>query len=115
MEDYGQAALSGARLYTRMLCGKNADEPCALDEAETWQTMMEADRVYLVKGEDKDRPAWYYVLLVDDEDTIVRFKDALNDDIINLENYGRILHSGFGKEPPNDVTYKLKKKYHIKK
>lgn len=73
---------------------------------------MQADLIYLVKGIDAGRNAWYYVLV--DRLKLQLFLKALNDDIIHLENYGKILYSAYGDEPPADVTNKLKGEYGIK-
>ncbi len=62
------------------------------------------DRIYIVRGIDAGRDAWYYVLV--EPWKILSFLAALNDDIIHLENYGQILESGYGKTPPTCVTQK---------
>ena len=99
--------------FTQMLCGRKVTEPCARDTSVTWETQSESERIYRVKGKDKERSAWYYILVVDDDETICKFLEALEDETIDLENYGQILYSGFGEEPPNEVTEKLHKKYNI--
>jgi hypothetical protein len=71
-----------------------------------------ADLIYLVKGVDDNRNAWYYVLV--ERLKLSLFLKALNDDIIHLENYGEILYSAYGDEPPQDITDKLKAEYGIK-
>ena len=70
-----------------------------------------ADLVYLVKGIDDNRSAWYYVLV--ERLKVSLFLKALNDDIIHLENYGKILYSAYGEEPPKDITDKVKEEYGI--
>lgn len=72
---------------------------------------MQADLIYLVKGVDAGRNAWYYVLV--DRLKVQPFLKALNDDIIHLENYGKILYSAYGDEPPEDITKALKEEYGI--
>jgi hypothetical protein len=64
-----------------------------------------AERIYLVKGVDDGRDAWYYVLV--EPRKIPSFQAAHNDDIIHLENYGQILKSGYGEAPPACVTEAL--------
>jgi len=71
-----------------------------------------ADLIYLVKGVDDNRNAWYYVLV--ERLKLSLFLKALNDDIIHLENYGIILSSAYGDEPPQEITDKLKAEYGIK-
>ncbi len=75
------------------------------------QKRMQAELIYLVKGIDAGRNAWYYVLV--DRLKVQLFLKALNDEIIHLENYGKILHSAYGDEPPEDVTLSLKDEYGI--
>lgn len=70
-----------------------------------------AELIYLVKGVDAGRNAWYYVLV--DRIKVQLFLKALNDDIIHLENYGKILFSAYGDEPPEEITNKLKEEYGI--
>ena len=74
-------------------------------------TSSQADLIYLVKGVDDGRNAWYYVMV--ERLKLSLFQKALNDDIIHLENYGVILHSAYGDEPPAEITEDLKKKYGI--
>ncbi len=71
----------------------------------------QADLIYLVKGVDNNRNAWYYVLV--ERLKVQMFLKALNDDIIHLENYGIILYSAYGDEPPEEITNKLKEEYGI--
>ncbi len=71
-----------------------------------------SDLIYLVKGVDQGRNAWYYVLV--ERLKLSLFLKALNDDIIHLENYGEILYSAYGDEPSKEITDKVKKEYGIK-
>lgn len=75
------------------------------------QKRMQAELIYLVKGVDAGRNAWYYVLV--DRLKVQIFLKALNDDIIHLEEYGKILFSAYGDEPPEEITGKLKEEYGI--
>ncbi|MDX2083148.1 MAG: hypothetical protein SFV53_04085 [Rickettsiales bacterium] len=75
------------------------------------QKRMQAELIYLVKGIDAGRKAWYYVLV--DRLKVQLFLKALNDEIIHLENYGKILFSAYGEEPPEDITSSLKDEYGI--
>ena len=67
--------------------------------------------IYLVKGIDVGRKAWYYVLV--EQLKVQIFLKALNDDIIHLEKYGKILYSAYGDEPPASVTDAVKEEYGI--
>ncbi len=75
------------------------------------QKKMQAELIYLVKGVDAGRNAWYYVLV--DRLKVQLFLKALNEEIIHLENYGKILHSAYGDEPPAEITQALKDEYGI--
>ena len=70
-----------------------------------------AKYIYLVKGIDANRKAWYYVLV--EALKVQLFLKALNDDIIHLEHYGKILYSAYGEEPPAHITKALKDEYGI--
>ena len=70
-----------------------------------------AQYIYLVKGVDAGRNAWYYVLV--EKLKVQLFLKALNDDIIHLEKYGKILYSAYGDEPPASVTQLIKDEYGI--
>jgi hypothetical protein len=75
------------------------------------QKKMQAEQIYLVKGIDAGRNAWYYVLV--ERLKVQLFLKALNDDVIHLENYGKILFSAYGDEPPAEITNQLKEEYGI--
>ncbi len=70
-----------------------------------------SDLVYLVKGIDQGRKAWYYVLV--ERIKLQQFLEALNDDIIHLENYGEIICSAYGEDPEQEITDNIKIKYGI--
>ena len=64
-----------------------------------------------MRGKDKGRPAWHYVLLVDDEETIQKFKDKVKSGTLDVADYGQVLKSGWGKDPPNEVKDWIDKQY----
>ena len=101
---------------TDIRCGKRFEEPCALPSEYTWHKWDENHRVFLVRGNDRGRPAWHYVLLVDDEETIKIFKektqgDAAGTQSIDVTNFGQVIKSGWGKDPPNEVKDWIDKNY----
>ena len=68
----------------------------------------EADRIFLVKGDDRGRPAWYYVLILDDDEKMRLFTEKIQktNDVersIDLTKYGQVLESGWGEDPPNII------------
>ena len=101
---------------TVIRCGKKFEGPCALSPEFTWHKWHANQRVYLVRGKDRGRPAWHYVLLIDDEETIKIFKEktqgeAAGTETIDINNFGEVLKSGWGKEPPNQVRDWIEKNY----
>ena len=89
--------------FTEINCNKLPDETCALSPRFTFQDQRNVDRIYLVRGKDRGRPAWHYVLLVDDPETIRTFKEKIQGGNIELSDYGVVLKSGLGQEPPQEV------------
>jgi hypothetical protein len=103
-----QKAQEKGNAITDLVNNKQAEAEKQIDP----QKKMQADLIYLVKGIDAGRNAWYYVLV--ERLKLQLFLKALNDDIIHLENYGKILFSAYGDEPPVEITNKLKEEYGIK-
>ena len=93
---------------TAVTCGRTFDEECKYLSNFTYQRDYEGKRIFLVRGNDKGRPAWHYLLLVDDEETIRIFKEKTQGELkgklnIDLTDFGQVLKSGFGEEPPKSV------------
>ena len=102
--------------FTRVRCKNKIDEPCTMAPGSTWQRWSTAERLFVVRSNDRGRPVWYYVLVVDDEDTIRILKDKTQGDnagkhTTNLEDYGKVLKSGWGEDPPNEMEEWIKKNY----
>lgn len=71
----------------------------------------EKDLIYLVKGKDAGSSAWYYILVKLEQ--LNYFLVALDDDIIHLENHGKIISSAYGEKPSESVTKNIKQQYGI--
>lgn len=114
-EKYGKKSGSGTVAEKVKQDGKSSIKDLAekksSNSVEQSAKSANADLVYLVKGIDDNRSAWYYVLV--ERLKVSLFLKALNDDIIHLENYGKILYSAYGEEPPKEVTDKVKEEYGI--
>ncbi|XP_013380832.1 ankyrin-2-like [Lingula anatina] len=65
--------------------------------------------VYKVWGKDRERPACHYVLVK--RKLFADFSVKLNVTILDVEDYGKVLHSGWGKEPPDDIVKKIQETY----
>ena len=95
---------------------KTIDEPCTLQPHYTWKNVGEGKRLHLVRGEDQGRPAWHYLLIEDVIDIQSNFEAHFAEGnmyagSIKLTNYGKILASGFGENPPNEITDKINEEY----
>jgi hypothetical protein len=68
------------------------------------------DQIFLVRGKDTHgRTAWYYVLV----DRVKRdsFKGKAGVPFLRLTDYGQILHSGFGANPPESIIQLMEEEY----
>ena len=88
---------------------KSIDDPCTFKPGYTWHKFCIRERTYIVCGKDHGRPAWHYVLVVDDQDIMDKFKEKIASGNINVADYGQVLKSGWEKDPPNDVQEEMEK------
>ena len=44
-----------------------------------------------------------HIVVVDDQDTIDKFLEKVASGNVNVDDYGQVLESGWGQDPPNDV------------
>lgn len=65
--------------------------------------------VYLVRGKDAGRAAWHYVLI--DKMKLPLFKQKLKSGSLDVSEYGKILYSGWGDNPPEEIVEEIKKQY----
>ena len=102
---------------SKLHCGSmTIDEPCTLQPHHTWKKVGEGNRLRIVRGKDQDGLAWHYILLEDDIDIQNNFEahyaeGGTHTGTIDLTNYGKILESGFGENPPNDIKDRIEKEY----
>ena len=113
----GQHINSVDQYVTSIKCtNKSIDKPCTLGPSETWRNLLNSERIFLVRGEDRGRRAWHYVLVVDDEETLQIFKEKTQGEnagkhTVNVADYGQVLKSGWGEKPPNDVKEWMMENY----
>jgi hypothetical protein len=91
--------------------GLTFEDPCALTENYTWHKKSEAERTYLVRGKDKGRPAWHYVLVVDDDETLEMFHTHVKSGNVDVSNFGYVVKSGWGQDPPKAVREEIDQMY----
>ena len=87
--------------------GATFEDPCSLPHDYTWHKKSEGERVRLARG----KQAWHYILLVDNEETMDMYNAKMKSDNINLDDYGKILKSGWGQDPSDEVQEWIKEKY----
>ena len=99
--------------FTCVRCNNKINEPCTMAPGSTWQRWSTAERLFIVRGKDRGQPAWHYVLLVDDEDTITAFHKKTNKGSLDVANYGKVIKSGWGQDPPNDLREQMQRTYNV--
>ena len=90
---------------------KTIDEPCTIQPHHTWKKVSERKRIRIVRKKDQGRPVWYFILLEDDIELQSNFEAQICTGTIELTNYGKILESGWGENPPNDIKDKINEEY----
>ena len=99
---------------TGLTCYRGPDESCCSDEALknwTWQEALN-DRLWksvqIVRLSDQGRPTWHYLLLSDkSEEYKKRFWERVKSGSINLTEWGYIIASGEGTDPPRETLNKV--------
>lgn len=95
-------------------CESKADQCCQFSDAQyTWENwiLRPGDRVHVVHCKDRptNKPAWQYVLV--DEEKLEKFLEQIKTSNINGADYGEVLYSGLGKDPPQEMEDKINKKF----
>ena len=85
--------------FTNIQCRR--EEECEVPAHHTWMDRaINSPYVFLVRGKDGDKPAWHYVLV--DKEKVEQFKAKIKTGNIDVANYGKVLYSGWGKDPPKE-------------
>lgn len=92
-------------------CNKKHDEPCEVDRSEySWaDRVFNGSLLYCVRGKDRGKPAWHYVLV--DEEKEGAFKDKLKTGSVDVADYGKVLKSGWGEDPPKPIKDTMQKRF----
>lgn len=82
---------------------------------QSFTRLVESGRsnlVYLVRGTANGRRTWTYLLVHPLK--LIPFKAKLGDGTgtIDLADYGRVLESGWGEDPPASIQEKIASEYH---
>ena len=69
------------------------------------------EQLYIVRGRDKDKAAWYCVQV--DKMKLPAFQADMKSkpDIIHLDSYGKVLYSGWGDNPPQDILDAIRNEF----
>ena len=65
-----------------------------------------SERIYLVRGKDREKLAWHYVLVK--KALLPLFLRRANGGRLDVADFGRVLESGWGKDPPEDIRKSIK-------
>jgi hypothetical protein len=65
--------------------------------------------VYLVKGKDAGKAAWHYVLI--DRLKLSLFEQKLRKGSLDVAEFGRVLYSGWGENPPAEIVRAVESQY----
>ena len=109
----GQTTVSGD--FRMIRCQRQPSELCDIDSDCTWTdrllTNFDWMRVFMitVRVKEQSQPAWHYVLV--NEEKVQLFTKQAKTGIIDVAEYGKILYSGWGKEPPEDIKLKMGLRY----
>jgi len=76
--------------------------------AEKFKSSL-GELVYLVRGKDKGREAWHYVFLQKTKSSL--FLAKLRQGSLDVADYGEVLYSGWGKNPPESIVQKIKERF----
>jgi hypothetical protein len=66
-------------------------------------------KVFLVRGKDNGRPAWHYVLVSKESEAELKKQKAGTN--IDVADYGKIIKSGWGEEPSDEVKREIEEEY----
>ena len=102
----GQQGVAGD--FRMIRCNNNPDEQCEYNHPnQTWTNKLWlSNLVFLVRGKDRGKNCWHYVLV--DEDKVEQFKEKVKTSgNIDVANYGKTLYSGWGKDPPQEIKDKI--------
>jgi hypothetical protein len=61
--------------------------------------------VFLVHGKSQGKELWHYVKVPHEK--VADFKAAVHDGKLDVAQYGKVLFSGWGSEPPKEITDKV--------
>lgn len=108
---YGAFSTAGTSTPDSVTTGISAPPDGAVQGSSVARLAQESvgDRVYLVRGKDGGRPAWHYVMI--DPLKLEVFKQNLATRSLDVSDYGVILYSGWGEDPPDQIVETIRETY----
>ena len=100
---------------TSLVCCRAPDSPCPQTTFQhlTWENTVNGSKnLHLVKRRERDRDMWYYILLHqpgDDYNQQFRSQLRRNRNSLQLSDWGYVLESGEGENPPQQVKDKVRR------
>ena len=93
------AVKNGHKRLTRLLLDCNADVSMGYKQNTN-------ERIYLVRGKDRGKPAWHYVMV--ERDLLGLFLKLTNSgSSLDVKEFGLVLKSGWGRDPPEKTIDKI--------
>ena len=96
--------------FIEIRCHRKHGERCQLQGDYKWldRTLL-GGLLYCVRGKDKGKPAWHYVLV--DEEKEEAFKEKVKTGSVDVADYGEVIKSGWGEDPPESVKNMMSKRF----
>jgi len=66
-------------------------------------------KIFLTKGQNDGSHTWHYVKIDALKEPL--FKKAIKSGTLDVADYGEVIFSGWGKEPPENIVEIIQKKY----
>lgn len=89
--------------------GNSKEDELAEESAPISENYPTEDMVYLVRGKDRGEPAWHYVKIK--RTKLPLFLRAVESGSLDVADFGEVVASGWGENPPDDVIEEMKRKY----
>lgn len=94
--------------FITIRCSKQPTERCEIPALHSWEDRLsDPELLQLVRGSDRGRPAWHYVRVHSQKFNEFKERTSSGQETINASDFGRVVMSGFGKDPPDDKKHKV--------
>lgn len=81
---------------------------------ETNLNKFKKSLLYILRGQDQGKAAWYYVLLKDRVHLeLLNRRCQVDKGPLPIEQYGKIIECGWGEDPPEDVKKRIEAEFGI--